>query len=76
VSRKSLDNLLITYTQIEAGGKLGFVMGRQPSNWAANRRATPLTQQKSDQRVPYQLPAAKVRAFIDYVIEILRAEPA
>jgi putative alpha-1,2-mannosidase len=26
---------LITYEQIEAGGKLEFVMGTAPSNWAA-----------------------------------------
>jgi Glycosyl hydrolase family 92/YCII-related domain len=49
---KSLDIPVITYAQIEAGGKLEFVMGRQPSKWAANWRATPLAQQKSDQRVP------------------------
>ena len=49
---KSLDIPVITYSQIEAGGKLEFVMGRQPSKWAANWRATPLAQQKSDQRVP------------------------
>ena len=47
---KSLDIPVITYAQIEAGGRLEFVMGRQPSNWAANWRATPLAQQKSDQR--------------------------
>jgi hypothetical protein len=45
---KSLDISVITYAQIEAGGKLEFIMGRQPSNWAANWRATPLAQQKSD----------------------------
>jgi predicted alpha-1,2-mannosidase len=49
---KSLDIPVITYSQIEAGGKLEFVMGRQPSKWAANWRATPLAQQKSDRRVP------------------------
>jgi predicted alpha-1,2-mannosidase len=35
---KSLDIPVITYAQIEAGGKLEFVMGRQPSKWAANWR--------------------------------------
>jgi putative alpha-1,2-mannosidase len=45
---KSLDIPVITHTQIRSGGKIEFVMGRQPSNWAANWRATPLAQQKSD----------------------------
>ncbi len=33
---------VITYAQIEAGGKLEFAMGPQPSKWASNWRAKPI----------------------------------
>ncbi len=39
---KPLDAPVITYAQIRAGGKLDFVMGPQPSKWAANWRPKPL----------------------------------
>ena len=39
-----LDKPVLTYAQIEAGGKLDFVMGSQPSKWAANWRPEPLAQ--------------------------------
>jgi len=35
LNNKSLSAPLITYEQIEAGGKLDFVMGEKPSSWAA-----------------------------------------
>jgi len=41
---KPLDAPVITYAQIRAGGKLDFVMGSQPSKWAANWRPTPLAE--------------------------------
>jgi len=37
-----LDAPVITYAQIEAGGKLDFVMGPKPSTWAAGWRPQPV----------------------------------
>lgn len=39
---KALDTPIITYADIEAGGKLDFVMGPTPSHWAANWHPQPL----------------------------------
>ena len=39
---KALDTPIITYADIEAGGKLDFVMGPIPSHWAANWHPQPL----------------------------------
>jgi len=39
---KPLDVPVISYAQIEAGGTLEFVMGPQPSKWAADWQAKPL----------------------------------
>jgi predicted alpha-1,2-mannosidase len=39
---KALDVPVITYAQIEAGGKLDFVMGPKPSSWAAAWRPQPV----------------------------------
>ncbi|MEP7044177.1 MAG: GH92 family glycosyl hydrolase [Dokdonella sp.] len=39
---KTLEAPMITYRQIMSGGHLNFVMGAQPSTWAANWRAKPL----------------------------------
>jgi predicted alpha-1,2-mannosidase len=39
---RPLDAPLIGYAQIEAGGKLDFVMGPKPSAWAAGWRPQPL----------------------------------
>jgi putative alpha-1,2-mannosidase len=42
LSGRPLDAPLITYAQIEAGGKLDFVMGPEPSTWAAEWRPQPV----------------------------------
>jgi putative alpha-1,2-mannosidase len=39
---RPLDAPLIGYAEIEAGGKLDFVMGPKPSAWAAGWRPQPL----------------------------------
>jgi predicted alpha-1,2-mannosidase len=39
---KALDKPIITYADIEAGGKLDFVMGPTPSRWAADWHPQPL----------------------------------
>jgi predicted alpha-1,2-mannosidase len=39
---QALDKPVITHAQIEAGGKLEFVMGPRPSSWAASWRPQPL----------------------------------
>ena len=38
---KALDTPIITYAEIEAGGKLDFVMGPTPSHWASNWHPQP-----------------------------------
>jgi predicted alpha-1,2-mannosidase len=40
---KPLDSPVISYAQIEAGGTIDFVMGPQPSKWAATWRPQPLS---------------------------------
>jgi putative alpha-1,2-mannosidase len=37
-----LDKPIITHAQIEAGGKLEFVMGPKPSTWAAGWKPQPI----------------------------------
>jgi putative alpha-1,2-mannosidase len=37
-----LDAPVISYAQIEAGGKLDFVMGHKPSTWAAGWHPQPV----------------------------------
>jgi len=39
---KPLTIPIVTYAQIEAGGKLEFAMGPQPSTWASSWRAKPI----------------------------------
>jgi predicted alpha-1,2-mannosidase len=43
---KPLDTPLLSYAQIEAGGRLDFVMGPKPSRWAADWHPAPLDESK------------------------------
>ena len=45
---KPLDAPVISYAQIEAGGTLEFVMGSQPSKWAADWQVKPLSSEAHD----------------------------